>query len=83
MKTEFNVTYQKDGVRQAMIIVAETKELAERWFRFVEPRAMILGVRENFDYKPRKPIEEVPDNFDRATLSIRRYRTNDRFNEEV
>lgn len=64
MKTEFDVSFEKNGVCQAKIIVAKNKDFAERWFRFIEPKAIVLGVSENYEYKPGEPVEEVPDYFD-------------------
>ena len=64
MKTEFDVSFEKNGVCQAKIIVAKNKDFAERWFRFIEPKAIVLGVSENYEYKPGEPVEEVPDHFD-------------------
>lgn len=61
MKTEFHISFKQDGVYQARIVIAETKALAERWFRFVEPTAVVVGVSSTFDYKPGKPVEIVPD----------------------
>lgn len=63
MKTEFNVTFEQNGVGQARIVIAKNKEFAKRWFRLIEPRAVVLGVRKNYDYKPGKPVEEVPDDW--------------------
>ena len=63
MKTEFEVSFRKNGIHQARIIVAKSKDFAERWFRFIEPKAVILGIGENCDYKPGKPVEEVPDDW--------------------
>ena len=37
MKTEFDVSFEKNGVCQARIVVSKTKEVAVRWFRFIEP----------------------------------------------
>ena len=63
MKTEFEVSFRKNGIHQARIIVAKSKDFAERWFRLIEPKAVILGISENCDYKPGKPVEEVPDDW--------------------
>ena len=63
MKTEFDVSFEKNGVCQARIVVSKNKEFAERWFRFIEPKATVIGVRESYEHKPGKPVEEVPDSF--------------------
>lgn len=60
MKTEFDVSFEKNGVCQARIVVAKNKDFAERWFRMIEPEAVVLGISENYEYKPGKPVEEVP-----------------------
>ena len=60
MKTEFDVSFEKNGVYQARIVVAKNKDFAERWFRMIEPEAVVLGISENYEYKPGKPVEEVP-----------------------
>ena len=63
MKTEFEVSFRKNGIHQARIIVAKSKDFAKRWFRLIEPKAVILGISENGDYKPGKPVEEVSDDW--------------------
>ena len=60
MKTEFDVSFEKNGVCQARIVVAKNKDFAERWFRMIEPEAVVLRISENYEYKPGKPVEEVP-----------------------
>lgn len=60
MKTEFDVSFEKNGVCQERIIVAKNKDFAERWFRMIEPEAVVLGISENYEYKPGEPVEEVP-----------------------
>ena len=60
MTTEFDVSFEKNGVCHARIVVAKNKDFAERWFRMIEPEAVVLGISENYEYKPGKPVEEVP-----------------------
>lgn len=62
MKTEFEVSFQKNDVYQARLVLAENKDVAERYFRNIEPQAIVIGVSENqCGHKPGMPIEEVPD----------------------
>lgn len=62
MKIEFEVSFQKNDVYQARLVLAENKDVAERYFRNIEPQAIVIGVSENqCGRKPGMPIEEVPD----------------------
>lgn len=62
MKTEFEVSFQKNDVYQARLVLAENKDVAERYFRNIEPQAIVIGISENqCGHKPGMPIEEVPN----------------------
>lgn len=43
MKTEFEVSFQKNDVCQARLVLAENKDVAERYFRNIEPQAIEIG----------------------------------------
>ena len=45
----FNVSYKRNEVYQAILIRAESAEIAERFFKHRKPDAEICGVTEVFD----------------------------------
>lgn len=65
MKKTFNISFEKNDVFQARLCVAETEEQAKAYFEYIEPKARVIGIRENDEgYKPGKPCETVPDNWE-------------------
>lgn len=72
MKTEFEVTFEKNSVYQARLVLASDEKEAEAYFRTIEPEARFIGVSENqCGHKPGIPIEEVPDNWNRIAFDER------------
>lgn len=72
MKTEFEVTFEKNSVYQARLVLASDRKEAEAYFRTIEPEARFIDVSENqCGHKPGIPIEEVPDSWNRIAFDER------------
>nr|DAV45703.1 MAG TPA: hypothetical protein [Caudoviricetes sp.] len=56
----YNISYKHNGVYQAIIVKAESKEHAEQFFRAHKPDATVYGVQEqqsiSEDIRKGKPI---------------------------
>ena len=60
---KYNISYERSGVYQTIIVEAPSVEVAEYYFASQKPDAMICGSDEarSYDIKPGKPVMVVPE----------------------
>lgn len=56
----YEISYVKHDVPQANIYIAESEDLAERYFKATKPDCLYAGIRKTNTVKPGQPIIEVP-----------------------
>lgn len=61
----FNISHEKNGVYQTLLVEARSQELAESYFREQKPTNRFIGIHEARaeDYKPGKPLMVVPEGY--------------------
>ena len=64
-KMKFNISHERNGVYQTLLVEATTPEIAEAYFKEQKPENRLIGVREARpeDLKPGKPVMVVSDEF--------------------
>lgn len=56
----YEISYVKNDVPQANIYIAESENLAERYFKATRPDCLYAGIRKTNTVKPGQPVIEVP-----------------------
>lgn len=56
----YEISYVKNDVPQANIYIAESEDLAERYFKATRPDCLYAGIRKTNTVKPGQPVIEVP-----------------------
>ena len=62
----YTISYQKNGVYQAIGANAQTAEQATAYFAQYKPAAEFIGIREGMENKPGFPVITVPADFQEA-----------------
>ena len=62
----YTISYQKNGVYQAIGVNAQSAEQATAYFTQYKPTAEFIGIREGMENKPGFPVITVPDDFQEA-----------------
>ena len=57
---KYEISYVKNDVPQANIYIAESQELAEKFFKSTRPDCLYAGIRKTNTVKPGQPVIEVP-----------------------
>lgn len=60
---KYTISYEKNGVYQAIGVNAQTAEQAAAYFAQYKPAARFIGIREGMENKPGFPVITVPDDF--------------------
>lgn len=60
MENKYEISYVKNNVPQANIYIAESEELAEKFFKSTRPDCLYAGIRKTNTVKPGQPVIEVP-----------------------
>lgn len=63
---KYTISYEKNGVYQAIGVNAQTAEQAAAYFAQYKPTARYIGIREGMENKPGFPVITVPANFQEA-----------------
>ena len=63
---KYTISYEKNGVYQAIGVNAQTAEQAAAYFAQYKPTARYIGIREGMENKPGFPIITVPADFQEA-----------------
>lgn len=63
---KYTISYEKNGVYQAIGVNAQTAEQATAYFTQYKPAARFIGIREGMESKPGFPVITVPDDFKEA-----------------
>lgn len=63
---KYTVSYEKNGVYQAIGVNAQTAEEAAAYFAQYKPTARYIGIREGMENKPGFPVITVPADFQEA-----------------
>lgn len=63
---KYTISYEKNGVYQAIGVNAQTAEQATAYFAQYKPAARFIGIREGMENKPGFPVITVPDDFKEA-----------------
>lgn len=63
----YTISYEKNGVFQAIGVNAQTAEQATAYFGQYKPAARFIGICEGMENKPGFPVITVPDDFQTAT----------------
>lgn len=66
----YELTWKRGELFHAMIIKAKSKEQARKWFNENRPGKTIIGISDNYDFKPGKPIVEVPEETTGNTMNL-------------
>lgn len=63
--TQYNISYQKDGIYQAILVEAKDEAHAKAYFENHKPTAEIIGcgIATRDDQRPGKPVLTVPEDF--------------------
>ena len=63
---KYTISYEKNGVYQAIGVNAQTAEQAAAYFAQYKPTALYIGIREGMENKPGFPVITVPADFQEA-----------------
>ena len=63
---KYTISYEKNGVYQAIGVNAQTAEQAAAYFAQYKPTARYIGIREGMENKPGFPVITVPADFQEA-----------------
>lgn len=63
---KYTISYEKNGVYQAIGVNAQTAEQAAAYFAQYKPNARYIGIREGMENKPGFPVITVPADFQEA-----------------
>lgn len=76
--TQYNISYQKNGVYQAILVNAKDEAHAKAYFESHKPTAEVIGckVATGEDQRPGKPVLTVPEDFRIETAAEKTKREN-------
>lgn len=67
---KYTISYEKNGVYQAIGVNAQTAEQAAAYFAQYKPTARYIGIREGMENKPGFPVITVPADFQEAAEEV-------------
>lgn len=79
----YTISYEKNGVYQAIGVNAQTAEQAAAYFAQYKPTAHYIGIREGMDSKPGFPVITVPADFQEAAEEAQQESTLDKVTAEL
>lgn len=80
---KYTISYEKNGVYQAIGVNAQTAEQATAYFAQYKPAARFIGIREGMENKPGFPVITVPDDFKEAAEEAQQESTLDKVAAEL
>lgn len=80
---KYTISYEKNGVYQAIGVNAQTAEQAAAYFAQYKPTARYIGIREGMENKPGFPVITVPADFQEATEEAQQESTLDKVAAEL
>lgn len=79
----YTISYEKNGVYQAIGVNAQTAAQATAYFAQYKPAARFIGIREGMENKPGFPVITVPDDFQEAAEEAKEESTLDKVAAEL
>ena len=79
----YTISYQKNGVYQAIGVNAQTAEQATAYFAQYKPAAEFIGIREGMENKPGFPVITIPADFQEAAEEAQQESTLDKVSTEL
>lgn len=79
----YTISYEKNGIYQAIGVNAQTAAQAIAYFAQYKPSARFIGIREGMENKPGFPVITVPDDFQEATEEAAEENTFDKVAAEL
>lgn len=80
---KYTISYEKNGVYQAIGVNAQTAEQAAAYFAQYKPTARYIGIREGMENKPGFPVITVPADFQEAAEEAQQKSTLDKVAAEL
>ena len=80
---KYTISYEKNGVYQAIGVNAQTAEQAAAYFAQYKPTARYIGIREGMENKPGFPVITVPADFQEAAEEAQQENIFDRIYAEL
>lgn len=80
---KYTISYEKNGVYQAIGVNAQTAEQAAAYFAQYKPTARYIGIREGMENKPGFPVITVPADFQEAAEEAQQESTLDKVAAEL
>ena len=80
---KYTISYEKNGVYQAIGVNAQTAEQAAAYFAQYKPTALYIGIREGMENKPGFPVITVPADFQEAAEEAQEESTLDKVAAEL
>lgn len=80
---KYTISYEKNGVYQAIGVNAQTAEQAAAYFAQYKPTARYIGIREGTENKPGFPVITVPADFQEAAEEAQQESTLDKVAAEL
>ena len=80
---KYTISYEKNGVYQAIGVNAQTAEQAAAYFAQYKPTALYIGIREGMENKPGFPVITVPADFQEAAEEAQQESTLDKVAAEL
>lgn len=80
---KYTISYEKNGVYQAIGVNAQTAEQAAAYFAQYKPTARYIGICEGMENKPGFPVIAVPADFQEAAEEAQQESTFDKVADEL
>ena len=80
---KYTISYEKNGVYQAIGVNAQTAEQAAAYFAQYKPAARFIGICEGMENKPGFPVITVPADFQEAAEEAQQESTLDKVSAEL
>lgn len=80
---KYTISYEKNGVYQAIGVNAQTTEQAAAYFAQYKPAARFIGICEGMENKPGSPVITVPADFQEAAEEAQQESTLDKVAAEL
>lgn len=80
---KYTISYEKNGVYQAIGVNAQTAKQAAAYFAQYKPTARYIGIREGMENKPGFPVITVPADFQEAAEEAQQESTLDKVAAEL
>lgn len=80
---KYTISYEKNGVYQAIGVNAQTAEQAAAYFAQYKPAARFIGISEGMENKPGFPVITVPADFQEAAEEAQQESTLDKVAAEL